>query len=401
MAFITKRSNSPVWYAVWPGPEGKQVRRSTGLKGDSDRVKRKAQSKADQWEGKDRELAKSHHGVQRAFQVVLEAAARAASEGRLTLAKSIEYVERLHQLANPEFRPATVAEYFDRWIGEQDTGLSDASRANNRDSRRRFVAALGAAANAPISHLTPKQVKAAIDAIHRSGVRATTANNDLATVRRLLEAATVEKLVVANVAKQVKKLDRIDSTERAPFEPAEVRKLIQTAAADKALIKSGIADEWSGAITVAAHTGLRLRDVVSLSRANIDGTRIVIRPAKTARIRRTVIIPLSPPVLRWIGDRDGDFFPRLRKVQKSNLSMQFTKIMERAEVDRDVVMPGGIAARRSFHSLRHSFTSWLTNSGVAPDVRMALTGHSTAKIHEGYSHHDAALDQAVACLPAL
>ena len=56
----------------------------------------------------------------------------------------------------------------------------------------------------------------------------------------------------------------------------------------------------------------------------------------------------------------------------------------------------------SFHSLRHSFTSALANAGVAPDLRMKLTGHLTADVHARYSHHDLeTLKAAVAVLPGL
>ena len=45
-------------------------------------------------------------------------------------------------------------------------------------------------------------------------------------------------------------------------------------------------------------------------------------------------------------------------------------------------------SRRTFHTLRHSFTSGLANAGVSPELRMKLTGHSSERVHRGYSHHD-------------
>ena len=59
-------------------------------------------------------------------------------------------------------------------------------------------------------------------------------------------------------------------------------------------------------------------------------------------------------------------------------------------------------SRRTFHALRHSFTSALANAGVAPELRMKLTGHKSAAVHRGYSHHEMkTLAEAVAKMPGL
>ncbi|MHB9008335.1 MAG: tyrosine-type recombinase/integrase [Limisphaerales bacterium] len=59
-------------------------------------------------------------------------------------------------------------------------------------------------------------------------------------------------------------------------------------------------------------------------------------------------------------------------------------------------------SRRSFHALRHSFTSALANAGVPPEVRMKLTGHQSAAVHRGYTHHEmGVLRSAVDKLPSL
>jgi site-specific recombinase XerD len=54
-----------------------------------------------------------------------------------------------------------------------------------------------------------------------------------------------------------------------------------------------------------------------------------------------------------------------------------------------------------FH-LRHSFTSALANAGVAPELRMKLTGHKSAEIHRGYTHLELeTLKDAIKKLPGL
>jgi integrase len=51
-----------------------------------------------------------------------------------------------------------------------------------------------------------------------------------------------------------------------------------------------------------------------------------------------------------------------------------------------VVSSYRLISKRTFHALRHSFTSALANAGVSPELRMKLAGHKSAEIHRGYTH---------------
>jgi integrase len=75
--------------------------------------------------------------------------------------------------------------------------------------------------------------------------------------------------------------------------------------------------------------------------------------------------------------------------------------MAKAGIPREVKLDGDATARRSFHSLRHSFTSWLADNDVHSDVRQQLTGHASAGVHARYTHHDEALERAIKKLPSL
>ena len=59
-------------------------------------------------------------------------------------------------------------------------------------------------------------------------------------------------------------------------------------------------------------------------------------------------------------------------------------------------------SRKSFHALRHSFSSALANAGVGLDLRMKLVGHASAQMHTRYTHLEwAPLEQAIAMLPGV
>jgi integrase len=69
--------------------------------------------------------------------------------------------------------------------------------------------------------------------------------------------------------------------------------------------------------------------------------------------------------------------------------------MARAGIDQGTIRERGEGVSRSvsglsFHSLRHSFNTVLANSGVPQELRMKLTGHSSAEMNAVYSHHELA-----------
>jgi len=375
-----------VYYAKFVDEHGKRTSRNTGMA-----RKRDAQREAARMEVEALELRRKASDQPREFAHILETAVREANSGDLTLARSEQLLRRLRAAANPEFREVSVDEWFAEWVEAQRSHVSPSTINTYSDARRRMTEALGKnKANAPLTELNSADVRKALEKVAKK-VKAATANMDLHAFRRALESACGEGLATSNAAKPVRPLPTTDSTERAPFTAEEVRKLIDTATTD----------EWKGLILIAAHTGLRMGDVLSLTRTNIEGSDIVIRPKKTKRTKSTIRIPMTPPVTSWIGERKGAFFPKMSKRTTATHSTTFPRLMKKAGVDREVKLPGGIEARRSFHCLRHSFTSWLAEADVHSDIRRKLTGHKSAGMHDLYTHHDESLARAIKELPDL
>jgi integrase len=395
MATLYKKPNSPYWFAQFFDSTGRRVSKSTGTS-----KKREADQIAGDFESKERQKQGANAQLPRAFALIVETAAREAHAGELTLARADELVRRLHALANPTFRIVSLNEHLKAWVKAQEPHVQAKTANIYRDMERRIVAAVGPRlASAPVCELSKVDVEKAIVKITQMKVRGTsrtitaaTANMDLRALRRALQDAMEKGLTKANVAATVRPLPESDSTERAPFTVEEVQKMIN---------HPETPEDWRGAILIGSQTGLRLGDVIRLGSSYLEGSRLVIRPEKTKRARKTLYIPLSPSALDWLNEREGDFFPSLKGVKTGTLSTQFTRIMARAGVPRDVVEAGGVEKRRSFHSLRHSFASWLADADIHPDVRQKLTGHTSPGVHGLYTHHDAALDKAITVLPKI
>ena len=255
-----------IYYAKFVDENGTRTSRNTGVS-----RKREAQRVAAGMEADALELRRNGQQMQRAYAVIVETAAREAQTGDLTLARSEEHLRRLRALANPSFKEISVDECFSEWIEAQRPHVANSTILSYEDARRRMTEALGKAkANGPVNELTSEDVRKALEKVAKK-VKAATANMDLAALRRVLESACGEGLLTSNVAKPVRPLPTTDSVERAPFTAEEVRTLIDEASTE----------EWKGLILIAAHTGLRMGDVVSLTRDNVEGNDIIIRPSKT------------------------------------------------------------------------------------------------------------------------
>ena len=76
--------------------------------------------------------------------------------------------------------------------------------------------------------------------------------------------------------------------------------------------------------------------------------------------------------------------------RKRGLGRLFHQLMNEAGVDRQEITnyAGRSFAKRSFHSLRHTFVSDLANSGSNPEIRRKLTCHKTASVHDLYTYFE-------------
>ena len=95
------------------------------------------------------------------------------------------------------------------------------------------------------------------------------------------------------------------------------------------------------------------------------------------------------------------------------LSNQFYALMTKAEVVAPRLnhekKPNGqgrtaprLLSELSFHSLRHTTTSMMKNSGVSPAFVQEFVGHDSKTISQNYTHIDlASLQEAVGAMPDL
>lgn len=351
---------------------------------------------AEDAEAEERKRARDGNVKGRAFARVIENASRLADEGKLTLDQSEKMIRELRQIANPTFKDTALGSYWSDWNKRRAMQVAKSTADNYTGALKKWEAVAPDMMKIPLMELDVRHIRDGLAAMQtgENAIATTTAGNYVSALKEVLDSAIEERLLTSNPArssalKRVRKQTSTKGKEKVgPFTLDEVRALMEKAT-----------EEWRGMILFGIYTGLRMMDIATLGEVNIDGAELVRTSEKTSTQTRT---PLHPQLLAWLKGRRGDFFPKIGTMSNSNVSTTFSNLMKKAGVARNTLLPGGEKVKRSFHSLRHTFTSVLANADVNKEVRMKLTGQSTSAVHAGYTHHDlATLSAAIAKLPTV
>jgi len=365
MPAVRKKSRSRYWFGCFTLPDGRRTQRSTKTTN-----RREALRIASEWE---------------------EAARR-----RLTEAQARRVLSDIHEVIHgAPLESPTVSAYVDQWLARKRGETTWVTAKFYEHTANEFREWLGDKATQPIHYVTPSLVAAWRD---KTAAKSTprTANNKLKVIRNLFQTAWRDGFVSENPAAKVQTLKAIEGNRR-PFTLDELKILLDVAS-----------QEWRGMILAALYTGQRLKDIASLTWANVDLERDEFRFA-TSKTGRRQVIPIARPLRRHIetllaGDNpSAPLFPSAFRIATGNrdtsaLSQQF----------HDVLVAAGLALPRppkwkpqgqgresprvrsevSFHSLRHTATSLLKNAGVSEAVARDIIGHESAAISRHYTHID-------------
>jgi len=138
---------------------------------------------------------------------------------------------------------------------------------------------------------------------------------------------------------------------------------------------------------ISLHCGLRAGELFSLTWKDIDMDHglITLLDTKSGRTRtlsmtedvKELILQLGP------GKKDELVFPAKNGKIIVNISQTFPRAVKSAGFN------DGVADRRqrvTFHTLRHSFASWLVMEGISLYEVKELMGHASLAMTERYSH---------------
>jgi integrase len=289
-----------------------------------------------------------------------------------------------------------------------------------------FKTHLGPKALKPLRAVTVRDVQGFLDARLKGGAASKTVSVDRKSLSSAFNTALKHGLILHNPVPATE-IPKVVSSERDVFASGQVAILLSTLgrleSGESITYRIGDAQQilrltpedardWRTAILLGYYTGARLRDCVGMRLDNVDFNRSTILH-KQQKTDQQVEIPMHSELerhLERIFSTDKPQEHLCSSLQKKctggahGLSQTFKAIMRAAGLDPATAKGMGKRqfSRLSFHSLRHSFNSELANAGVGQEVRMKLTGHTTAEMNRRYTHHELKpLKQAIGKLPSI
>ncbi len=411
MATLTKKPGSKYWHAVFrvPSEDGgsKLISRST---------RKTKRGEAEIAAAKIQEAAKAEAGAgdakSRQILSVITRATEDAQKGILNAKRGREYVSEILKISTGEdLPPYTIREWVQEWMARQE-GVSEATTRAYITYTEQFTRWLdeNERAEGTLQSLTTEDMRK-LRKWYKDGAgsekpaSASTANLKMKVLSSIFIEATKEGITNFNPVAALKPLPSDGGVARKPFTAEEVARLV----------KAAPSEEWQGMILMGAYTGLRLADCANLKWEDVNLTKeeIVTMPKKTQRKKTTVRIPIHKALMDYLKSQPTPIngktkvFPTLAKLSgtgRNGLSMQFAGIMGDAKVSRGKSSQSGgrTSYERSFHSLRHTLTSWLADSNVSPEVRMQIIGHKSQDVHSLYTHlGEETLKTAMSGVPAI
>ncbi|MCQ2299978.1 MAG: site-specific integrase [Bacteroidales bacterium] len=158
-----------------------------------------------------------------------------------------------------------------------------------------------------------------------------------------------------------------------------------------------VGHDWYGMVVIGLYTGLRMPDVANLRWtgdprqdliADLKGRRIYGTPSKTALYKTVVDIPMHDRIAALLKSlpRAGEFVLPWRQAHPASYKARGTDV-----TFAEILAEAGVGKKDardkiSFHCLRHTFVTRLSQAGVPQDVRMRLAGHTQTDTSEIYTH---------------
>lgn len=197
---------------------------------------------------------------------------------------------------------------------------------------------------------------------------------DLINIKAMLNWAVDNNYLNANPANKIK---RLKTPEKLPvfFKKEDFEKLIST-------IES---EDLRDLVIFAVNTGLRQGEIINLEFSQIDFVNRVTTLNNQTHItksKKVRSVPLNEITFQILSKR----------IRKNGSSYVFTLSGNKINQDylihkfKKYVLDCGINPKLKFHSLRHTFASWLVQRGVSIYEVSKLLGHSDIKVTEIYSH---------------
>jgi integrase len=322
LMFITKRKN--IWYLYWTDEDGRRRKKSTGCESKSDALK---------------------------------------------------FLSSFDPSSPPDLeKPASnilLSNFRDEYIEYSKSTHTVKSTKSCRTAFNEFIRITG---DLPIRSIDVRRIEYFI-AVKLNEASPWTASKYYATLASAFETAVRWGMLKKNIFRSVKR-PRIPESRPVFFSREQFNILLSVI--DHAEVRD--------IIIFAVSTGCRQKEILTLRWKGVDTKRRVIDVVNYSdfitKSKKSRTIPMSKHLCRLLDIRRGRstgelvFYDRRRPWEPEKLSKLF----------KQYVRAAGLPDELRFHSLRHTFASWLVEARVPLYEISRLLGHSTYTVTEKYAH---------------
>ncbi len=227
--------------------------------------------------------------------------------------------------------------------------------------------------NIPLSEITSQKLTEYFEQrINTSSIFQ--ARKDLICFNSFFNKAVAEGYLIVNPCKNIK---RFKLPQRQPLFFTELQfDLLLNVIKEK---------DIKDLVIFAVNTGLRQMELITLEWNQInfkDRYLILDNHNHITKSKKIRTVPLSIKAMQILSEREikkhGEIIFTLngRPISQDFISHKF----------RSYILEAGINPKLNFHSLRHTFASWLVQRGVSIYEVSKLLGHSSISVTEIYSH---------------
>lgn len=264
----------------------------------------------------------------------------------------------------------TFEELYQEWSGTKYETISK-STADNYRAAWKYLLKYG---SEPFKELRTAHYQSVINDCQEEGKSRSTMEKIKALATSLYGYAMQNDIINKNYAQYIT-LGKSKSKKREPFSELDLKKLFENA--DKV--------EWVDTILILCYTGMRISEMLGLTRFNIDMDQQIITGGVKTDAGKDRIIPIHPKIAGYIKkwyDKGGNYLICNDKGGKISISSyredKYYPALEKLGLKK--LTP---------HCCRHTFGSMLSKAGANTKAIQEMIGHTdyalTANV---YTHTD-------------
>lgn len=291
-------------------------------------------------------------------------------------------------------------EYSQEWLTLQEQRVEPRSHESYVSHVRQFTRWMGAQSEISLNLITGKMMQAWYFEMIDEGRKAATVNNNVKTLQAVFDRARAEGFCPRNPAELILR-QYSEKDIREPFTLEDIAQIITYLGKRKEHL------DWLTVSLLGLCTSQRLQDCAAAEWRRFTvkkGIRIwtLVQGKTGTEVQIPIVEPLESHLRRLSTERPGLLLaPSLASTPSGSptgLSVQFSDILDAAGLKREKReklegSKGQSWTNKTFHSFRHTTNSLLANAGISDDVRRKITGHTTTKMNQVYTHMDAQVIQ--------